>query len=47
MGRKQKYKTEEEKLQARKDRQMRYYFRNQESIKKKNLERYYAKYNKK
>jgi hypothetical protein len=45
MGRKQKYKTEEEKLQARKDRQMRYYFRNQEIVKKKNLERYHEKRN--
>jgi hypothetical protein len=41
MGRKLKYKTRQEKLQARKDRQMRYYERNKESIKEKNLKRYY------
>jgi hypothetical protein len=41
MGRKIKYKTEEEQLIARRERQMRYYWRNQETIKKKNLKRYY------
>jgi hypothetical protein len=43
MGRKLKYKTEEDKLSARKERQMRYYWKNQEKIKKKNLERYHEK----
>ena len=42
MGRKLKYKTNEEKLNARKERQMRYYWKNQEKIKKKNLDRYYG-----
>jgi hypothetical protein len=43
MGRKRKYNTEEEKLQANHDKYMRYYWRNQEKIKKKNLKRYYGK----
>jgi Ca2+-binding EF-hand superfamily protein len=43
MGRKQKYITDEEKIQANRDKFMRYYFKNKEKIKKKNLERYYAK----
>lgn len=42
MGRKLKYKTEEEKLIARRERQMRYYFRNKERFCKKRMERYYA-----
>ena len=36
MGRKQKYKTEEEKLNARRERQMRYYFKNQQ-VKKRGI----------
>ena len=41
MGRKLKYKTEEEKKQANRDRVMKHYWKNQEEIKKKNLKRYY------
>ena len=41
MGRNQKYKTEEEKLNARRERQMRYYFKNQQVKKEQSLERYY------
>ena len=41
MGRKRKYITKEEQLIARHDRQMRYYWRNREEIKKKNMKRYY------
>jgi len=41
MGRKQKYKTDEEKLQARRERQMRYYFKNQKLKQKQALDRYY------
>ena len=43
MGRKQKYITEPDKLQARRDRQMRYYERNKSECRKKSLERYYSK----
>ena len=43
MGRKRKYFTEKEKIQANRDNFMRFYEKNKESIKKKNLERYYAK----
>ena len=43
MGRKRKYITEEEKQQANKDKYMRYYWKNVEKIKKKNLNRYYVK----
>ena len=41
MGRKLKYKKLEEKLIADREKAMRYYFNNQEVIKKKNLRRYY------
>jgi hypothetical protein len=41
MGRKQKYKTEEEKLNARRERQMRYYFKNQKLKQSQSLQRYY------
>ena len=41
MGRKLKYKTEEEKCQANRDKFMRHYWKNQEKIKKKNLKRYH------
>ena len=47
MGRKLKYKTNEEKINARRKRQMEYYWKNQEKIKKKNLERYYEEINNK
>ena len=43
MGRKQKYITYEEKLNARRERQMRYYFKNQQVKKEQSLERYYKK----
>ena len=43
MGRKKKYITNEEKQQANKDKYMRYYWKNAKKIRKKNLERYYAK----
>ena len=43
MGRNQKYKTEDEKLNARRERQMRYYFKNQKVKKEQALERYYIK----
>lgn len=41
MGRKQKYITEEEKLNARRERQMRHYWKHVERLKKENLDRYY------
>mgnify|MGYP007070556928 CR=1 FL=1 len=41
MGRHKKYITEEEKKQANRDKFMKHYWKNQEKIKKKNLERYY------
>ena len=43
MGRKQKYITEEEKLNARRERQMRYYLRNQKIKQEQALRRYYNK----
>jgi len=47
MGRKRKYITPEDQLTARRERQMRYYWRNQEEIKRKNLKKYYEKINNK
>lgn len=41
MGRKLKYKTIEEKNEARKKRQMKYYWKNVELKRKQSLERYY------
>ena len=41
MGRKKKYKTLEEKLVAGQEKAMRYYLKNKEEIKKKNLRRYH------
>jgi hypothetical protein len=41
MGRKKIYKTKEEKHQANKEKYMRYYWKNSDKIKKKNLKRYY------
>jgi hypothetical protein len=41
MGRKLKYKTKEEKLQANRDKYMRFYWRNVEKIKKEKLKIYY------
>jgi len=43
MGRKQQYITDSDKLQARRERQMRYYERNKEEIRKRNLKSYYTK----
>jgi hypothetical protein len=41
MGRAKKYTTEEEKINALKERQKRYYEKNKEKICKRNLESYY------
>ena len=41
MGRKLKYKTKEEKLQANRDKYMRFYWLNVDKIRKEKLERYY------
>ena len=41
MGRKKLYKTKNEQLTARRKRQLDYYYRNQESVKRKRMERYY------
>lgn len=41
MGRKRKYNTTEEKLQADREKSMRYYQKNNKKIKIKNLRRYY------
>ena len=43
MGRKLKYKTQEEKINARKERQMKYYWQNAEKLKKEALKRYYKR----
>ena len=43
MGRKKKYITEEEKLQANRDKFMRYYWKNVDKIRKQNLKKYYDK----
>lgn len=45
MGRKRKYFTDEELKQSNRDKFMRFYIKNKEKIKKKNLERYYEKKN--
>lgn len=41
MGRKKKYLTDIEKTNARRERQMRYYWKNVKKQRKKSLERYY------
>lgn len=41
MGRFKKYTTEEEKCQARRERQMKHYWKHHERLKKENLDRYY------
>ena len=41
MGRNRKYFTDDEKTQANRNAVMRYYERNKEAVKKKNLKRYY------
>jgi hypothetical protein len=43
MGRKIKYKTEEEKKQANRNKYMRYYWRNVKKRRKDALRRYYVK----
>ena len=43
MGRKKKYDTEEERLEAQRRWNMEYYARNKDKIKEKNLNRYYGK----
>lgn len=43
MGRKMKYVTNEDKINARRERQMRYYWKNKEVIRHKNLNKYYEK----
>ena len=43
MGRIQKYKTEAEQLTARRDRQMRYYWKNAITLRKTALKRYYKR----
>lgn len=43
MGRKRKYQTKEEKLEAQRRWNMEYYERNKESVKKKNLKRYHGR----
>lgn len=45
MGRKKKYLTEEELLEAKKKWKMDYYNRNKQILQKKNLERYYKNKN--
>jgi hypothetical protein len=46
MGRKLKYKTQEEKRLANNTKRMRYYEKNKETEKRKNLKRYYENKNK-
>lgn len=41
MGRKKKYTTDYEQSQARKDRQMKHYWRNCDRLRKEALDRYY------
>jgi hypothetical protein len=41
MGRKRKYLTDGERLKARRERQMRYYWKNVKKQRKKSLKRYY------
>lgn len=43
MGRKIKYKTKEEQLIAKRERQMRYYWKNVDRKRKESLNRYYEK----
>jgi hypothetical protein len=45
MGRKKKYHTEEDKLEANRSKWMRWYNRNKETINKKRMEEYYGKKN--
>lgn len=43
MGRMKKYKTEEEQINARKKRQMKYYWKNKERLQRKARERYHER----
>ncbi len=43
MGRNRKYKTTEEQLLARRQRQMKYYWKNVNTLRKQSLERYYER----
>lgn len=43
MGRKRKYNTKEEQCQARKERQMKHYWKHAEKLKKEALDRYYSR----
>jgi hypothetical protein len=43
MGRKKKYLTEEERLEAQRKDSMKYYLNNCEKIKKRNLKKYYER----
>jgi len=43
MGRKKKYLTEEERLEAQRNDSMKYYKNNSEKIKMKNLKKYYER----
>lgn len=45
MGRMKKHMTEEQQINARKERQMKYYWKKKDEINKKNLERYHQKKN--
>lgn len=47
MGRKKKYNTEEEQIEAQRRWNMEYYARNKKSIKKKALKRYHGSKNEK
>lgn len=45
MGRRLKYKTKAERLQANRDKVMKHYWKNADEIRKKNLKHYYEKRN--
>lgn len=47
MGRKKKYLTDEERLEAKRKWKMDYYWRNKEILQKKNLDRYHKNKNEK
>ena len=46
MGRKKKYQTEEERLQAKRDRWMKWYEKNKEKLNAHRMEKYYEQKNK-
>jgi hypothetical protein len=45
MGRQKKYNTDEQKLQAKRERWNRWYYKNKESLNEKRMEDYYDKKN--